>query len=112
MHCLTNTFPISRFSWGTSIFFLLLTNFVEVEWEFAGDGAVEARLQVRRPILRQNILSAGIVFTNPGYAGVDAFPAVDVLDGGLAEEEKHILADIVRSDEIWLWNEEIKNFNL
>lgn len=80
--------------------FFLLTDFIEVEWEFARDGAVESRFQVGSPILRQDIFTAGIVLANACNARVDAFAAIDVLDGGFAEEEEHVLADIVRSHEI------------
>lgn len=48
----------------------------------------------------ENVFSSGVFFAHSGYSRKYAFTAVDVLDGGLAEKEEHVLANVVRSDEI------------
>lgn len=78
----------------------VLTDLVEVERVFAGYGTVEPSFQVRGPIVVENVLAAGVLFAHPGHAGKYAFAAVDVLDGGLAEEEEHVLADVVGAHEV------------
>ena len=77
-----------------------LTDFVEVEGEFAGDGAVEASLEEGGPVLRQDVLAAVVLFADAGHARVHVLAAVDVLDGRLAEEKVHVVSDVVRADKV------------
>lgn len=43
----------------------ILTNLIEVEGEFAGDGAVEPGLEVGGPVLRKDVLATGVLLANP-----------------------------------------------
>ena len=51
---------------------------VEVEGPLAGDGAVEPRLEERRPLVSEFVRAARVVFAHAGHAGED----------GLREEEE------------------------
>lgn len=77
-----------------------LTYFVEVEWKFARDRAIQPGFQVSRPILRQNIFAASVPFTNSRHPRIHAFAAIYVFHRRLAEEEEYVAADVVRSHEI------------
>ena len=45
-----------------------LTYFVEVEWELAGDGAVEPSLDVGGPVLVQDVLATRVLLTNASHS--------------------------------------------
>lgn len=77
-----------------------LTYFVEVERKFARYRAVQPRFQISRPVLRQDIFTAGVSFADSRHAGVHALPAIYVFHRRLAEEEEYVAADVVRSHEI------------
>lgn len=79
----------------------ILTYFVEVKWKLAGYRAIQSGLEVRGPILREYVFTAGVSFANSRHAGIHTFTAVYVFDRGLAEKEEHVAADIIRSDKIW-----------
>ena len=76
------------------------TDFVEVEGKFARNGAVETGFEEGGPILREDVLAAVILLADAGHARVNVLAAVDVLDGRFAEEEVHIVSDVVRSHEV------------
>lgn len=78
----------------------ILTYFVKVERKFTRNGTVKTSLEVCRPILRKNVLATGISFANPRNPRIDRLAAVNVLDSSFTEEEKYVLADIKRADEI------------
>lgn len=46
------------------------------------------------------VLAARVFLAHSRHAREYALAAVDVLDGGLAEEEEHVLADVVRAHEV------------
>ncbi len=66
-------------------------NLVKVEWHFTRHGAVEPRLEKRRPTPLELVAPAFVVLADARHATEDAFPAVDVLDGRLAEEEVDVI---------------------
>lgn len=80
--------------------YLILTDFVEVERVFSWYGTVEPGLEVGGPVVAEYALAACVLLANSGHAGKYALAAVDVLDGGLAEEEKHVLADVVGAHKV------------
>lgn len=45
-------------------------------------------------------LATRVLLANPGHAGKYALAAVNVLDGGLAEEEEYVLADVVGAHKV------------
>ena len=57
---------------------LLFSLTIEVEGPLAGDGAVEPRLEERRPLVTEFVRAARVVFAHAGHAGED----------GLREEEE------------------------
>ena len=75
---------------------------VEVVGKLPGNGAVEPRLEIGGPVLGQHILAPGVPFADAGNARVHGLPAVHVLHGDLAEEEVHIVADLVGADKVRL----------
>lgn len=81
----------------------VLTDFVEVERVFAGYGTVEPSFQVSGPVVVENVLASRVLFAHSGHSRKYAFAAVDVLDGGLAEEEEHVLADVVGAHKVRFW---------
>lgn len=78
----------------------VLTNLVEVERIFSGYGTVEPSLQVRGPIVVEYVFATRVFLAYSRHAGKYALAAVDVLDGSLAEEEEHILANVVRAHKV------------
>lgn len=84
----------------------MLTDFVEIERILSGYGTVESGLQVRGPVVVEYVLAARVLLAHPGHAGEYALAAVDVLDGGFAEKEEHVLADFVRSHKVRFWKHE------
>lgn len=80
--------------------FFVLTDLVEVERIFAGYGTVEPSFQVRGPVVVEYVFAARVLLAHPGDAGEYALAAVDVLDGGLTEEEEHVLADVVGAHKV------------
>lgn len=76
------------------------TDLVEVERELAGDGAVEPGLEIRGPVLRQDVLAAVVLLADARHAGVHVLAAVDVLDRRLAEEKVHVVPDVVRPGKV------------
>lgn len=81
---------------------LILTYFVEIKRELAGYRAIQSGLEVRGPILREYIFTAGVPLANSRHAGIHTFTAVYIFDRGLAEKEEHVAADVVRPDKIRL----------
>jgi 2-keto-4-pentenoate hydratase len=79
-----------------------LTDLVEVEGKLAGDGAVEARLEVGRPVLAQDVLAASVFLADAADARENVLAAVDVLDGRLSEEKVHVLAHVKRTHKVRL----------
>lgn len=75
---------------------------VEVERELAGYAAVDARLQVGRPVLVENVLPANVSLADSCDARVDRLAAVYVLDGRLPEEEVDVVVNVETSHEIRL----------
>jgi len=47
------------------------------------------------------VFAARVLLAHPSHAGKYALAAVDILDGGLAEEEEHVLADVVGAHKVW-----------
>lgn len=39
-------------------------NFIEIKWKLAGDAAVETSLQIRCPVLTENVFAAGVLLAN------------------------------------------------
>ena len=76
------------------------TDFVKVEGEFAGNGAVETGFEEGGPVLRQDVLAAVVLLADPSHARVHVLAAVDVLDGRFAEEKVHVVANVVRADKV------------
>lgn len=81
---------------------LILTYLVEIKWKLAGYRAIQSGLEVCGPILREYIFTSGVSLADSRHAGVHTFAAVYVLDGGLAEKEEHVAADVIRTHEIRL----------
>lgn len=81
----------------------ILTNFVKIKRKLSRYRAIQARFQIRSPILIQDILSAGVFLTNARHPRVHAFAAIYILYGGFAKEEEYVLSYVVRTDEIRLW---------
>lgn len=79
----------------------LLTDFVEVKRIFSRYGTVKSSLQVRGPVVVEYIFATSVFLAHPGHAGKYALATVDILDGGLAEEEEHVLADVIGAHEVW-----------
>lgn len=50
---------------------IILTYLVKVEREIAGDGAIETRLEERRPPVTETVRSTSVVFTDSRHARVD-----------------------------------------
>ena len=75
-------------------------NLVEKEGKLARNRAVESDLQIRGPVLMQDVFASRVSLTNPSHSGVDGAAAVHVLDGHFAKEEVHVLADVVAADKI------------
>ena len=75
---------------------------VEVERELARDAAVDARLQIRRPVLVEDVLAAGVLLADARHPRVHRLAAVDVLDRRLPEEEVHVFTDVERTDKVGL----------
>nr|CAD7404928.1 unnamed protein product [Timema cristinae] len=80
----------------------LLTYLVKVEGEFPRNGAVESGLEVSGPVLTEDVLATRVLLADPGHPRVHALPAVNVLHGGLPEEEEHVLSHVVCPHEVWL----------
>lgn len=78
------------------------TNLVEVERKLAGDGAVEARFEVGRPVLTQDVLTTCVLFADTADARENAFSAVNVLDGRFPEEKVNVLAHVERTHKVRL----------
>lgn len=74
--------------------------FIEVKWEFAGDAAIDARLQVGRPILADHIFAATIILADPCYTRIDSFAAIYILDGMFTKEEVDVFANVEGANEI------------
>lgn len=83
--------------------------FIEIKWKFAGDAAIDARLQVGRPILADHIFAATIVLADACDAWVDRLAAIDVLNGVFAEKEVHIFVHIEGANEIGFCMREERN---
>lgn len=79
----------------------ILTYFVEIEGELAGNGTIESSFQVRGPILVEDMLATGVFLADTRHSRINTFAAIYVLDGCFAEEEEHVLTDVVGSNEIW-----------
>lgn len=77
------------------------TYFVEVEGKLSRYGAVETGLEESGPVLRQDVLAAVVLLADARHARVYVLAAVDVLDGRLAEEKVHVVANVVRADKVW-----------
>lgn len=60
-----------------------LTNLIEIKGIIAGHGAVEARLEVRRPAVPESMWSTFVPFADTGHSGVHS---LDV-DGWRVQEE-------------------------
>lgn len=88
---------------------VILTDFVKVKRIFAGYGTIEPGLEVRDPVMGQGVFAAHVCFAHPGHPGENALAAVDVLDGGFAEEEEHVLADVVRAHKVRFWKKKKKS---
>lgn len=84
----------SRFRLG------LLTDLVEVERILSGYGTVKPGFQVRGPVVVEYVFAASVLFAHSRHAGEYALTAVDILDGGFAEEEEYVLADVVGADKV------------
>lgn len=79
---------------------MVLTNFVEIKWEFAGNRTIESGFQIRGPILIEDMFAASVLFADARYPRVNTFAAIYVLDSSFTEEEENILTNVVGSDEI------------
>ena len=82
------------------------TDLVEVEGEFAGYGAVETSFEESGPVLRQDVLAAVVLLADAGHPRVNVLAAVDVLHGRFAEEEVHVVPNVVRPHEIRFCNKQ------
>ena len=54
-------------------------NLVEVERDLAGDGAVEAGLEKRRPTLLELVGTAAVAFANSGNTRIDALKSSEIV---------------------------------
>lgn len=77
-----------------------LTNLVEIEREFSRYGTVESGFEVSGPILRQDVLAAGVLLADPRHPRIHALAAIDVFHGRFPEEEEDVFAYIEGADEI------------
>lgn len=80
----------------------LLTDFVKVKRIISRDGAVQSRLEKRCPSVSKLMRASFVVFADSRHPRVDLFPAVHVLDGGFAKEEKHVVLVGHGVDETWI----------
>ena len=61
-----------------------------------------SHLEVGDPVLLEDVLAPGVSLANAGNARVHALPAVHVLHRNLAEEEVHVVADLVGAHKVRL----------
>lgn len=82
---------------------VVLTYLVEIKRKLSRNRAVESGFEISGPVLRKDILSSCVLFTNSRYSRINAFTTVDVFDGCFSEEEQDVIADIERADKVWFW---------
>lgn len=58
---------------------LMLTDFIEVEWKFAGDRTVETRLEEGRPAVTETMRSTSIVLAHSCHSGEHGLQQRDML---------------------------------
>ena len=73
---------------------------VKVEGELAWDGAVESGLDEGGPPVGPPLRPAPVVLAYPSHTGKDGLAAVDVLHGGLTEEEVDVVIVLQRAHEL------------
>lgn len=78
-----------------------LTYFIKIKRKLSGDATVKSCLQVSGPILAEDVLPARVPFADSRHPRVDRLAAVDVLYGGLPEEEQHIFTHVEGTHEVW-----------
>ena len=70
-----------------------------IEVTVTGDGAVQSRLEERRPLVGELVRAAGVALADARHAAEHGLAAVHVLDGRLAEEEVDVVVVLHRAHE-------------
>lgn len=85
-------------------------HFIEIKRKFTRYTAIDARLQICRPILAENIFATNVLFADTRYSRVHSFAAIYVFDSCFAEKEVHVFANVKRPNKVWLCIEEKKTY--
>lgn len=70
---------------------VVLTDLIKVEGKVARNGAVESRLNERRPLVPELVRTSSVFRADACDPRVHRFPAVYVLDGRFSQEEVHVV---------------------
>lgn len=81
-----------------------LTYLVEVEREFARDGAVEPSLEVGGPVLAEDVLATRVAFADARNPRIHVLATVDVLYCRLSVEEQDVLTNVIRAHKLRFCN--------
>lgn len=75
-------------------------DFIEVEWEFSRNTAIQTCFQVSCPILCQYIFSSDILFAHPSNSRVHRFPTIYILNSCFTEEKVNVFSNVKGTDKI------------
>lgn len=78
----------------------VLTDLIKVEGKVSGNGAVEARLNERCPLIPELVRTAPVLRADARHSRKHCFPAIDVLHRRLAQEEVHVVVVVHRAHEV------------